>query len=279
MKIIFVITAVLIFVACGGKENTNEELQADQIKSDPEWIEITYADSVFGKHGYSGSFLLLDEKEDSYHFFNKERTGKRFCPASSFKIPNSIFALESGAVESKDELIKWDGQKRWLKVWDQDHNLQSAYRNSVVWFYKEIARRIGHDRMQEYIEKVNYGNNDISGPVDEFWLNGKIRISQREQIDFLKKLYHNNLDFKKKNLETVKEIMLFSDENGMKIRAKSGLSTFDKVGWFVGWVEKGSNVYYFANNIRFEGDFTPEVMAARINITLDILDKFFGNTI
>src|SRR4029450_4459658 len=118
----------------------------------------------FSDEGTAGTFVGY--KVDDYLIVasDKDRSGQAFLPASTFKIPNSIIALETGAVEDPDkDVFKWDGVKRSIEPWNKDHPLRSAIAVSAVPVYQEIARRIGAERMQKYVDLFDYGNHDLCG--------------------------------------------------------------------------------------------------------------------
>ena len=123
----------------------------------------------FDEYGHEGCFVMFDLQKDSYIKYNSKRCGDRFIPASTFKIFNSLVGLETGAVNDENEMMKWDGEKRIYNMWNQDHNMTSAFKYSAVWFYQELARRIGEEKMQKHISANHYGNEDISGGIDKFW--------------------------------------------------------------------------------------------------------------
>ena len=127
--------------------------------------------------GTDGTFVAY--KVDDYLIIasDKVRSGEGKLPASTFKIPNSIIALETGVVEDPDkDVFKWDGVTRSIEAWNKDHTLRSAIAVSAVPVYQEIARRIGAERMQKYVDLFDYGNRDIGGGIDQFWLTGNLRI-------------------------------------------------------------------------------------------------------
>ena len=209
----------------------------------------------FQERNVKGAFLLYDaDKAEFISYCPDQRCEQRFIPASTFKLLNAQIALETGVIADENEIIPWDGVERGIAAWNQDHNLRTAMQNSVVWFYQELAHRIDPERMQHYIDLVGYGNRDISGP-DPFWLEGNLRISQAEQIEFLRRLYEEDLPFSQSTMQTVKDIILLEETPAYRLSGKTGwASSVDPdVGWFVGYVEKNSNVYYFATNIDDEG--------------------------
>jgi beta-lactamase class D len=203
-------------------------------------------------HGLNGAFVLYDQGANSWMRFSPERCRTRYSPASTFKIPNSLIGLETGVIRDQHFVIPWDSVHRSMEAWNRDHDLQSAIANSVVWYYQELARRVGEKRMKELIESVGYGNMDISGGIDRFWLGSTIQISADEQIDFLRRLYANALPFSSRSLDIVKEILVLEKTDRYTLRGKTGFADFGEhqaIGWFVGYVETPQNRWFFACNI------------------------------
>ncbi len=225
----------------------------------------------FDEYGHKGCFVLYDLKNNSYINYNPKRCAERFIPASTFKIFNSLVGLETGAVRDEFEVFKWDSVKRFYEKWNQDIDMVNAFKYSAVWYYQELARKIGQERMQKFITENHYGNENISGGIDMFWLNGGLKISADEQIEMLKKLYHNKLDFSQRTMNIVKRIMIYDQNKEYVMRAKTGwaMRVEDQIGWFVGYVEKGSNVYFFALNLQSKKP--EERFKSREEITYNIL--------
>lgn len=206
---------------------------------------------IFDEHGVHGTFLVYDMQKNTHTAFNEKRTRTPFLPASTFKVPNSLIILESGTVKDENEIIKWDGVKRFYDKWNADHDLKSALKYSAVWVYQELARRVGMKKMQHWLDKINYGNRKIAGEIDTFWLEGGLRITAHQQIDFLKKLYTNRLPFSQRSMDIVKEILIVEKTDAYTLRAKTGWAARVKpqIGWYVGWLERGDEIYLFAMNI------------------------------
>lgn len=225
----------------------------------------------FDEYGHDGCFVLYDLKKDTYLKYNLKRCEEKFIPASTFKIFNSLVGLETGTVKDQFEVFKWDSVKRFYDMWNQDLDMMKAFKYSGVWFYQELARKIGEDKMQHYISLNHYGNENITGGIDKFWLDGGLRISADEQIEMLKKLYDNKLNFSQRSMDIVKNIMIYDQTDEYTIRAKTGwaVRVEDQIGWFVGYVEKRSAVYFFAINI--ESKKPEEGFTSRKDITLKIL--------
>ena len=137
--------------------------------------------------GYASTLVVLDLDSGAITRHNPELARRRFSPCSTFKIPNSLIGLETGVIPGPDFVLPWDGTHYEIAAWNRDHDLRSAIANSVVWYYRELARRVGLARMKEYVERFSYGNQDLSGGVDRFWLGSSLRISPEEQVAFLRR--------------------------------------------------------------------------------------------
>ncbi len=201
--------------------------------------------------GFDGAFVSYDLQNDQYTRYNPERCTERLLPASTFKILNALIGLETGVIPDENYVILWDGTQYPTQSWNQDHTLKTAFQNSVVWYYQEVARRVGREKMQQYVDAVGYGNEDITGNLDSFWLDGAIRVSADEQVEFLKRLYSGDLPFSQRSIEIVRDMMIFQTEPDNQISGKTGSGLMESryVGWFVGYQEVRGNVFIFATNI------------------------------
>jgi len=164
-----------------------------------------------------------------------------------------MVALETGVIPNDVAVLTWDGVQREIAAWNHDTNLRQAFKDSTVWFYQVLTRRAGNDRMQQWIDKVGYGNRQI-GKADEinrFWLQGPLEITPKQQIEFLQRLYQGNLPFSTRTMDLVKDIMVREQTPAYTWRGKTGwlTSTKPELGWFVGYLEQTKNVYFFATTI------------------------------
>jgi beta-lactamase class D len=216
------------------------------------WQERTAWAAEFERLGVTGTALVFDEAEDRFLFHDRQRVKTGFIPASTFKILNALVALENGNVTDEFEVIRWDGVDRGLPEWNRDHSLASGMRFSAVWFYQEMARRTGAERMQAWVDRVGYGNGDIGGGIDQFWLTGALRISAREQVGFLRRLADGTLPFRADHQEATRRILLSEDAPDYDLYAKTGWTTRPgqpDIGWYIGWVERHGRRCFFALNI------------------------------
>jgi beta-lactamase class D len=229
---------------------------------------------IFKSFKAAGCIIIYDKNKDEYIRYNLKRCRMQFTPASTFKIPNSLIGLETGVIEDENFIIKWDSVVRDIPEWNRDQDLKSAIKYSTVPYYQELARRVGMKKMLAFIKKIKYGNMNLYGGIDKFWLQGGLRISPDEQIEFLKKFYDYKLPFSKRNIDIVKKIIIREDTSGYILRGKTGWGYQDGmgIGWFVGYLEQNNNVYFFATNIESEkpdADFAK----SRIEITKAVLKK------
>lgn len=232
------------------------------------------AKKYFDEYEVKGSFMVYDMYADKYYYYDSARCFTRFTPASTFKIPNSIIGLETGILTDENFVIPWDGTKS-RETCDKDLSLKDAIKFSCVWYYRELARRIGADKMQEMLNAFNYGNKDISSGLDNFWLEGSMKISQAEQTEFLKKLYKYELPVSKRSVDILKNIIVLDSTTDHIMRGKTGWGFEDNtnIGWLVGWIEKSDNVYFYAINVETDKD-NPRFAESRRAITEKIFRDF-----
>ncbi len=176
---------------------------------------------LFG--GHEGCFVLYDAQTDRYSRYNTNACRERCSPCSTFKIANSAIALDTGVSTGPDFSLKWNGTTYPFASWNRDQNMQSAFSNSVLWYYQEIARRIGPVRMSDYVHRLNYGNCDSSGGITNFWLESTLQISADEQVAFLRRLWQDNLPVSKDAQRITRGLMKLSvDADGRILYGKTG---------------------------------------------------------
>jgi len=227
----------------------------------------------FADDGTVGTFVGYKTDDYLVIFSDTERSGEAKLPASTYKIPNSLIALETGVVEDPDkDVFKWDGVKRSIEAWNRDHTMRSAIAASAVPVYQEIARRIGPERMQKYVDLFEYGNRNIGGGIDQFWLTGDLRIDPVQQVDFVDRLRRGVLPISKRSQDLVRDILPVTKVGDATIRAKSGLLGAElgkpSLGWMVGWAEKAGTQTVFALNMDVR---EPRHIADRMKLTQQCL--------
>ena len=230
----------------------------------------------FDENKVEGCFTMFNNADGKVTVYNMKYDTMRFSPASTFKIFNSLVGLQTGRIIDEKMIIKWDGIERRNKDWNKDMDMTEAFKVSSVPYYQEVARRIGKDTMQQWIDSIGYGNKNTSGAIDSFWLNGKLKISPDEQLGFLKKLYFDQLPFRKSVQQQVRDVMLQESNTAYQLSYKTGWGFDDDgkdIGWLVGWIEENKHVYFF---VTFVKSPNPDIdmKSVRMNITKSILKQY-----
>ncbi len=229
--------------------------------------------AYFKSRHVDGCFAMLNNADGAITVYNMGLDTQRFSPASTFKILNSMIALQTGAATSEKMVIKWDSLQRSNQAWNKDMDMQEAFKVSCVPYYQELTRRIGAERMKNWIDSIGYGNKNIEGPIDSFWLNNKLKISPDEQLGFMKRLYFDQLPFRKSVQESVRRMMLQEDNSAYQLSYKTGwgADAQGQIGWVCGWIEENRHVYFFVTLVRSKGALS-EMPAWEI--TKDILAHY-----
>ncbi|HEY9364870.1 MAG TPA: penicillin-binding transpeptidase domain-containing protein [Chitinophagaceae bacterium] len=235
----------------------------------------------FVENNVDGTFALWDNGTGEITVYNLSRyRDSAYQPASTFKILNSLIGLQTGKIINDSMVIKWDGFDRGRPECNRDMSMYDAFRISCPPWYMEIARRIGKDTMQHWIDSVGYGHRNKKGFVignnlDTFWLDNSLKVSPDEQMGLVKRLYFNQLPFYQINQEIVKKAMLFEDNTNYKLSYKTGWGQTEKgnqLGWIIGWIEENRHPYFFVLNIE-SVDKNFAMPAVRMKMLKDILKK------
>lgn len=231
--------------------------------------------------GYRGAFVLLDGQTGKQEVCHPQRAAEALPPWSSFKIPGTLIAFETGSLKDADEIIKWDNtlypaKDNFLREWNGDMNAKTAFRYSCVWFYKELAKKAGEGNMARFVKQFRYGNADTSGGLTNFWLGSSLRISALDQVRFLKDLHERKLGLSDRTYDIAEnEVFIEEKTDDYVLRAKTGSSSLRDDGtrlcWYVGYVTRANDVWYFALNLDIPDG--QDTMAVRKGITRSILSE------
>ena len=267
-KILFLLLGFILFLVSCHQIKTDNNVNPKQISVD---FKALASDASI-----QGSILVYDLNKNSFYAndFNWANTGR--IPASTFKIPHSLIALELGIAKDENSVFKWDGAKRAYKIWQQDLTFKQALHYSCVPCYQEIAGIVGVKRMKEFVHKFNYGKMDINANnIDDFWLSGNSKINQFEQIDFLKRLYLSQLPISHRTERIFKHMFITQQTDKYTLRAKTGLAVNggEYNGWYVGYLETVDNVYFFATNISPKQNHDNSFNNKRKSITIKALNQ------
>jgi len=232
---------------------------------------------LFAAAQVEGVFVLRSLTTGEQIVTDAALAGTGELPASTFKIPSALIALERGVLAGADATLKWDGVERsGSPEWNRDHTLASALRDSTVWFFQEVARRVGPEAMQMSLRAFAYGNADIGGGIDRFWLSGQLRISPREQVEFMSRLHRRALPVARSHMALVEHMLTRAQAPGWSWRGKTGLTEHDglAVGWLVGLAERGGATWAYALMIRAPEAELQRMIPLRAELSRALLIRF-----
>jgi len=269
-SLLYILPVVIVLSSCS-PNNVTEDASFQK-----------YFDSV----GTTGCFGMFDNGQGHFTVYNLPRfRDSAFLPASTFKIVNSLIGLETGRIVNENMVIKWDGVNRFYpsgdsaKEWNKDLTMKQAFKVSAVPYYQEVARRIGKDTMQRWLDTLGYGQRygkfKIGNNIDTFWLDNSLKVTADEELGLVKKLYFDQLPFFKSTQKTVREVMLLEDNANYKLSYKTGWGHRENghtLGWMVGWIEENKHPYFFSLQVESEKkDF--DLIPARMAILKGILKQ------
>jgi len=248
---------------------TSAPAAADMVEI-PEWR------NAFVAQGVSGTVAVRRLGDSRSFVSDLDRAERGLTPASTFTIPHLLIALETGVVRELDQVFPWDGQPRPIAAWNADNSVRRAVEISSVPVFQSIAREIGPQRMADWLARLGYGNASVSGGIERFWLDGGLKVSPTQQLDFVERLLLGTLPASTRSQMTARDAMP-AEQRGCDVvlRGKSGWAhpygdEGPDVGWWVGWVERPHAVWLFAAAV--EGH--PErIREARRAVTLNVLDR------
>ncbi|QQK78316.1 BlaR1 family beta-lactam sensor/signal transducer [Salicibibacter cibarius] len=223
--------------------------------------------------GYDGSFVLYSMQNEQYHIHNEEKGTLRMSPNSTYKPFSALFALEQNVISIDHSTLNWNGQPYAYNEWNRDQDLPSAMQHSVTWYFQELDKQVNEENIQSFLEKVDYGNHDLSGGIEEYWLESSLEISLIEQVQLLQDVYTNQFEFEEEHIQFLKDVMILEENDSGTLYGKTGTGNINgkhRNGLFIGFVETSNDTFFFATNIE-ENDHATGSKAAEI--TLDILNQ------
>lgn len=234
----------------------------------------------FKEQNVTGTFGIFDNGRGKFTIYDLNRfRDSAYLPASTFKIVNSLVGLETGRATDEKMVIEWDGVERSISDWNQDLSMENAFKVSAVPWFQELARRIGKDTMQSFLDALGYASKYtpavITDNIDTFWLDNSVKITADEQLGLVKKLYFEQLPFQKRTQTIVAGMMKQEDNSNYQLYYKTGWGTTENgnaLGWIIGWIEENKHPYFFALNIETP-DTNADIPAKRMAILKGILKK------
>lgn len=253
----FILTTVLIMGLTPFISTYAADESHYQWKSSSENISYVDFSKYFGK--YEGSFVLYDLGNDAWSIHDIEHATLRVAPDSTYKIYDALFGLEEGVITPEDSFIAWNGESYPFEAWNADQTLQSAMASSVNWYFQSVDEQLGTASVYDYIKKIGYGNENMSGDFSTYWMESSLEISPVEQVELLIKLQNNRFDFAPENINAVKDAICLSSSDAGTFYGKTGTGRVDGQdvnGWFIGYIETADSTYFFSTNIGADSDAT-----------------------
>ena len=277
---------ILILTVSSWGNAKQEEPPAEPQTMDEDWS------SYFG--GLTGAAVIYDRAENRYAVYNGELAGTRRSPCSTFKIISSLIGLEQGIILPDDSVRTWSGEMFWNEDWNRDIGFEDAFRTSCVWYFREVIDEIGRETMQKELEKLAYGNCDISDWKGEqntnnsnraltgFWIKSSLKISPKEQTEVMERIFGENSTYSEETIEILKEVMRLPEEYGtdIPVYGKTGMGKTDGItvdAWFTGFAETSEEPVYFCVYLGQSEERDATSAAAR-DIAVQIISDYCENS-
>lgn len=282
------LVAVCIFLVagCTGKEGMEEgfestkalpsitetspavpdKTETEYVESKPELSEpaepaIVYADWSEFFENYTGAAVFYNSASKQYTVYNQELANQQRSPCSTFKIISSLIGLEHGMIIPGNSTHIWSGEPFWNEDWNKDIDFEEAFRTSCVWYFREIIDEIGQETMEKELNRLKYGNHDISDwegrlntnnsnrALTGFWIESSLKISPMEQVQVMERIFGSDTVYKRESIEQLKQVMLVTDyETEQLIYGKTGMGKVAGTvvdSWFTGFVDGVEEDFYF----------------------------------
>ncbi len=224
--------------------------KATPVQNETTNVSANYFDKM------DGCFLLYNLRTSQLDkVIGDERCRKQFPACSTFKVPLAVMVFDSGILKDETVTLKWDGKKDSREESNRDHNAQTWMKQSIVWFSQRLTPKLGGKRLQKYLNDFDYGNKDLTGGIQQAWLispsdeGPALKISAYEQLEFMKKLWTNNLSASTQSMQKARDITyLETSPRGTKLSGKTGSNFYDKdhkihLGWFISHIQNGTQEY------------------------------------
>ncbi|GAA3917845.1 OXA-48 family carbapenem-hydrolyzing class D beta-lactamase OXA-54 [Hymenobacter algoricola] len=232
----------------------------------------------FDAYGVRGSFLLYDQQANKFTAYNVARCNEGFLPGATFQIPAVLIGLETGVLADTSQLLHNDGTQPADGIWIKDESVGWAIRHKCEPCFQQLSRDIGVKRYQQKLIGMKFGIMVVMPEsLDSFWQSGVSRISQFQQVAFLRRLYNRQLPFSPRHQDLTKSLFRLQSAPGWTLYGKVGKTRRGKMsnGWFVGWLEQAGNVYFFALNVEPKDgkDANEQFLKGRREITERLLQE------
>lgn len=274
--------------AVDGKEERAEE-KTEDIVMEPEIVDKDWS-AYF--NGLNGAAVVYDISNRRYTMYNRDLALTRNSPCSTFKIISSLIALENEIFVPEDSTRTWSGEIFWNEDWNRDIDFDEAFRTSCVWYYRQVIDDIGMDMMQKELEKLQYGNCDISDwegrlntnnnnrALTGFWIESSLMISPKEQVEVMERIFGDNSVYSEETQSKLKQVMLVSEQEqtDISIYGKTGMGTAEDIvvdAWFTGFAQGAEGKLYFCVHLGRTDGMDVSSSGAK-EIAMQIVSDYYG---
>lgn len=246
------------------KEQMNKETTVPPQRSCQKDTEPVVIDTDWSNYfsGMNGAAVIYDPTENCYQIYNQELANTRRSPCSTFKIVSSLIGLESQVIVPEDSMRKWSGEIFWNDDWNKDISFHEAFTSSCVWYFREMINEIDKNFIQAELEKLQYGNCDISDwegalntnnnnrSLTGFWIESSLKISPKEQTEVMERIFRDQSEYTEETRNQLKQVMISSEqtEADIVIYGKTGMGKAQGVvvdAWFTGFADIIDKRIYF----------------------------------
>lgn len=262
---------------------TDTEDSPEDTVIEPETVSADWSEYF---NGLNGTAVIYDASDRRYTMYNSDLALTRRPPCSTFKIISSLIGLENGIIIPEDSTRTWSGEIFWNEDWNRDIDFHEAFRTSCVWYFRQVIDDIGKDLMQKELDKLQYGNCDISDWEGElntntnnraltgFWIESSLMISPKEQVEVMERIFSSGSDYSEETQNELKKVMLLpeQDRTDISIYGKTGLGVANDIvvdAWFTGFAESTTgNIYFCVRLGRADGMDVSSTLAKEIALKI-----------
>lgn len=262
---------------------------AEDMRIEPEIAEADWSEYF---NGLNGAAVIYDAFNKRYTIYNRDLALNRRSPCSTFKIVSSLIALEKGIIVPEESVRTWSGEVFWNEDWNRDIDFSEAFRTSCVWYYRQVADDIGKNMMQKELDRLQYGNCDISDwegrlntnnnnrALTGFWIEASLLISPKEQVEVMERIFGVNSDYSEKTQNELKQVMLVSEQEraDISIYGKTGMGKAEGIvvdAWFTGFAESTEGNIYFCVYLGRNDNMNVSSSLAK-EIAIQIVTDYYG---
>ena len=256
---------------------------AEPVETEPVLVERDW--SAFFQ-GMQGCAVIYDPQRQEIHVFQPSLAETRRSPCSTFKIVSAFAALVAGVLQPEDSTRAWSGEVFWNDEWNRDLDFSDAFHSSCVWYFRQLIDELGPERMQQAVDRLQYGNCDLSDwsgarnqnnnnpALTGFWIESSLAISPREQTEVMARIFGG--DGSQASRQALEEVMAYNTDTPYQVYGKTGMGKVNGVvvdAWFTGFARQDDASLYFCVWLgQSEGASSP---AAR-EIALDLLAQWYA---